>query len=101
MSITVKGVAIVTGAAQGIGRAIPLRLAKDGFNVSLNDIHANEDKLKRVAEQISGGGVKAISTVGDVSEEKDVYNLVNKTVNELGDLKVVRPVLYIPLLTIS
>lgn len=101
MSIAVKGVAIVTGAAQGIGRAIALRLAKDGFNVSLNDIHTNEDKLKHVANEISSGRVKAISTVGDVSKEKDVSNLVNKTVEELGELNVVRSVLYTTSLTLT
>lgn len=84
-----KGVAIVTGAAQGIGRGIALRLAADGYNVSLNDIPSNKDNLEAVAELIRGSGRTALTIFGDVSKEEDVQELVKKTVNDLGGLDVV------------
>jgi meso-butanediol dehydrogenase / (S,S)-butanediol dehydrogenase / diacetyl reductase len=43
-------IALVTGAARGIGRGIALRLAADGLNVAVNDIGANADQLEGVAE---------------------------------------------------
>lgn len=44
--------AIVTGAANGIGRAIALRLAEDGLNVAVNDIEANRHELEAVRSEI-------------------------------------------------
>ena len=89
MSIVTKGVAIITGAASGIGRAVAIRLARDGFSVSLNDLHTSKEKLDRVADEISSINGKVISIIGDVSKEKDVQNIVDKTVKELGSLNVV------------
>ncbi|KAK2459475.1 hypothetical protein APHAL10511_008509 [Amanita phalloides] len=81
---TVRRVAIVTGAASGIGRAIALRLANDGFNLGLNDLPSSTVKLRQVADKASKVGIKAILVPGDVSSEEDVKGLVNATVNQLG-----------------
>ena len=89
MSAT-KGVAIVTGSAQGIGRGIALRLASDGYDVSLFDIRSNESKLQEVASIIETKGRKAITVTGDVSVEQDVEGLVEQTVGKLGSVDVVR-----------
>ncbi|KAI5118368.1 hypothetical protein M0805_008696 [Coniferiporia weirii] len=83
-----KGVVIVTGAGQGIGRGIALRLAADGYDISLNDIPSNKENLEAVAELITRGGRKALTIFGDVSKEEDVRGLVNKTVDDLGGLDV-------------
>ena len=91
MSIVTKGVAIITGAASGIGRAVAIRLARDGFSVSLNDLQTSKEKLDRVVDEISSVNGNVISIVGDVSKEKDVQNIVDKTVKELGSLNVVSP----------
>ena len=50
---TVKGVVIVTGAAQGIGLGIAIRLAQDGFNLVMNDISNNKEALEKAKDDIS------------------------------------------------
>lgn len=79
-------VAMVTGASQGIGEAIALRLAKDGFAVALVALH--QDKLDLVKEKIEAAGGKAVSIVADVSKRPEVFAAVDKAVAELGDLNV-------------
>ncbi|KAG9220122.1 hypothetical protein CCMSSC00406_0007183 [Pleurotus cornucopiae] len=84
-----KGVAIITGAAEGIGRGIALRLVSDGFDVAINDIPAKIDALERVANEIrTNSSRRAISVPGDVSNESDVKGIVEKVVQELGGLDV-------------
>ncbi|THG95030.1 hypothetical protein EW145_g8034 [Phellinidium pouzarii] len=83
-----KGVAIITGAAQGIGRGIALRLAADGYDISLNDLPSNRENLEAVADLISQSGRRVLSIAGDVSKEEDVQEIVDKTVNNLGGLDV-------------
>ncbi|PFH47968.1 hypothetical protein AMATHDRAFT_6233 [Amanita thiersii Skay4041] len=90
-SLPLRRIAIVTGAASGIGRAIAVRLANDGFHIALNDLQSSHDGLSKVASQINseaaaGGGekAKAIIVPGDVSSDSDMRNLVSETVKELG-----------------
>jgi NAD(P)-dependent dehydrogenase (short-subunit alcohol dehydrogenase family) len=81
-------VALVTGAARGLGRAIALRLADDGLDVAVNDL-PNMPNLDKVVEEIVAKGRRAIATRGDVSDEKVVSGMVQQTVRELGSLDVV------------
>ena len=84
-------VAIVTGAAQGIGLAIAHRLAKDGFDIVVNGRPGSPERLEAVAEEIRRQyGRRAIIAPADVSKESDVIDMVEKTVQELGSVDVVR-----------
>ncbi|KAF6754102.1 acetoin reductase family protein [Ephemerocybe angulata] len=83
-----KGVAIVTGAAQGIGKAVALRLARDGYDISLNDIPSQLDLLKQAKIEVEGIGRRALMVTGDVSVEKDVERLVEDTFKEMGSVDV-------------
>ncbi|EED79064.1 predicted protein [Postia placenta Mad-698-R] len=84
-------VSIVTGAAQGIGRVIALRLADDGIDVALNDVPGNVDNLARVAEEIQAKGRRAITIPGDVSVKVDVKTLVDRTAAALGSVDIGAP----------
>ncbi|KAF9523097.1 NAD(P)-binding protein [Crepidotus variabilis] len=86
---TIRQVAIVTGAGQGIGKAIAIRLAADGFNVALNDLPSKSLEVASVASLIHQTYQrKAISVLGDASAEEDVSTLISRTVAELGGLHV-------------
>jgi NAD(P)-dependent dehydrogenase (short-subunit alcohol dehydrogenase family) len=84
-----RRVAIVTGSASGIGKAIALKLASDGFNVALNDLPGSLHKLEDVAALATHHGVDTILVPGDVSSEADVEKMVGDTVNRFGGLDAV------------
>lgn len=79
-------VAIVTGAGRGIGKAIALRLAKDGLDVVVNDI--NSKNVNQVAKEIEAMGRKSIAIVADVSNKDEVYDMVDQVVKKFGRLDV-------------
>ena len=85
-----RRVAIVTGSAQGIGRAIALRLAHDGYDVSVNDLPARLADLEGLVKEIEAHGARGLAVVGDVTVEAEVQGLVEKTAQDLGRLDVVR-----------
>lgn len=83
-------VAVITGSAQGIGKAIALRLAEDGFAVVVSDLGTKQDKMDALVEEVKSKGGRAVAIPTDVTKEADIINLVDKTVEEFGGLDVVR-----------
>jgi len=78
-------VAVVTGAAQGIGRAIAHRLAKDGFAIAIVDI--NTDVLDGVKKEIEELGGQALALKADLTRLEDIQNVINQSA-EWGQLSV-------------
>ncbi|KAI0049325.1 acetoin reductase family protein [Auriscalpium vulgare] len=83
----VPGIALVTGAARGIGREIALRLADDGFDVAVNDLSGTAE-LEEVAKAIESKGRKSLQCFGDVSVEQDVVAMIEAVVAAMGSLDV-------------
>jgi glucose 1-dehydrogenase len=79
-------VAIVTGAAQGIGEACAVRLAREGAKVALCDVNA--EAVQRAVQAIEAGGATAIAVPGDVASPADVANAVAATLKAFGGIDV-------------
>lgn len=79
-------VAIVTGAARGLGRAISLRLAEDGVAISVWDL--NPDGAEETAAMIRQTGGRAIACGGDASKASDIAAAVARTRAELGPVAI-------------
>ncbi len=79
-------VAIVTGGASGIGRAIALALAESGANVVIADRAL--DGAEEMAREIESAGGKAIATKTDVTDSKEVEQMVQRTIEKFGKIDI-------------
>src|SRR2546430_10615397 len=79
-------VAVVTGSARGIGRAIAEGLAGAGAAVTVNG--RNAEATETAAAEIAGSGGKTLAVSADISNAEDVERLVNLTVGKFGRLDI-------------
>ncbi len=79
-------VALVTGAAQGIGRTIALTLAGDGATVAVVDIL--EDKLAGVVDEIKAAGGQAAAFKMNVTDEDNIKQVLKQVVEQFGRLEI-------------
>jgi 3-oxoacyl-[acyl-carrier protein] reductase len=79
--------ALVTGASRGIGRAIALRLARDGAAVCVN-YRNRADEAEAVVEEIHAAGGCAIAARADVGDARQVGAMVERAAGELGPLTI-------------
>lgn len=79
-------VAVVTGAAHGLGRAIAARLGAEGARLVLGDIDGSA--LERAVAEIAASGGRATGVVGDVTEEEPAARLIGAAVEREGRLDI-------------
>ena len=78
--------AIVTGGARGIGRAVCLKLVKEGAGVVVADM--DDSSAERVAGEIKATGSEAIAIHVDVTRLKEVQNMVEKSISNFGAVEI-------------
>ena len=79
-------VAVVTGAANGLGREIALVLAREGARLALGDL--DKVGLDRTGAAIKAAGGSTISVAGDLTEEEPAKRLIEAAVAEYGQLDI-------------
>ncbi len=79
-------VAIITGAASGIGRVTAFLMAKEGAKLVVSDI--NLHAVEEVAEEIVGSGGRALVLKADVGSDTEVAQMVDKTMKEFGRIDI-------------
>jgi len=79
-------VVLITGASQGLGRALALACAKQGASVVVNA--RREEALRPVVEEIEGSGAEALAVAADVSNGADVEHLIDAAVERFGRIDV-------------
>ena len=77
-------VAVITGAASGIGAGIAYKCGKEGMKIVISDI--DERRLRRLERKLSRMGLQILTVLADVSKASDVEYLAKKTIEEFGEV---------------
>ncbi|MFW9874282.1 MAG: SDR family NAD(P)-dependent oxidoreductase [Candidatus Thorarchaeota archaeon] len=86
MKIFKDKVAVITGAASGIGQGLAERCAKEGMKVVISDV--DERRLNRVERKLKREKVETLSVIADVSNPDDINMLANKTLETFGEVNL-------------
>ena len=79
-------VALITGASQGLGRALALAFAREGARVVVNA--RSEESVRPVAGEVEDAGAEVLAVAADVSKGADVERLVGESVEHFGKIDV-------------
>ncbi len=85
-TISSRKTAFVTGATEGLGAAIAVGLARDGFDVAVADL--NSDTLKNTVTQIEAAGRQAVAVALDLRSQPSIVDAMSKVVSVWGHLDV-------------
>ena len=87
MSLLQGKVALITGAARGIGKAIALKFAAEGANIAFTDLVIDENG-KATEEEIAALGVKAKGYASNAANFEETHNIVNEILNDFGRIDI-------------
>lgn len=80
--------AVITGGDSGIGRAVALAFAREGADVLISYLEAEEADAKETVRVIEEAGRKAVTVPGDITDEALCVEIVEKAVEEFGEIDV-------------
>lgn len=80
-------VALITGAAQGLGKAIAVGYAREGASLAISDV--NMEKLREVKKEIASSGSEVIAFELDVANEEQWKSVINEAIEKFGRLDIV------------
>ena len=80
-------VALITGAARGIGKAIAIKYAQEGANIAFTDLVIDENGLK-TKEEIESYGVKVLAIASNAASFEEAHSTVEQVVKEFGKLDI-------------
>jgi 3-oxoacyl-[acyl-carrier protein] reductase len=87
MKLLAGKVALITGAARGIGKAIALRLAQEGASIAFTDL-AYDDVAKATENELVALGVKAKAFASNAANFEDTHHVVDEIVKEFGRIDI-------------
>lgn len=79
-------VAVITGSASGMGKAMALRFAREGCDIVVTDLQY--DKAKSVVEEIGSTGRKAIAVKADISKSKEIKAMIEESIRSFGRIDI-------------
>ena len=79
--------ALITGATRGIGKAIAIKLSREGYNIAIN-YRKEDEKLNDLKKEIEANNVKCELVQGDVSNFEDAERFVKEVLEKLGSIEV-------------
>lgn len=82
-----KQVILITGAARGIGKAIAMKYAKNGYDIILNYVSDNTD-VEGLTKELSQYGTEVLCVKADISQENQVEELVKQAIDKFGKIDV-------------
>ena len=80
--------AVITGGDSGIGRAVALAFAREGADVLISYLEAEEQDAEETARVVEEAGKKCVRVPGDISDEAQCQNIVDRAVEEFGGIDV-------------
>ena len=80
-------VALITGATRGIGKAIAIKLSKEGYDIAINYRKENEE-LENTKKEIEKIGVQILAVKGDVANFENCENFVKQVIERFGQIDV-------------
>ena len=87
MGLLDNKVALITGAARGIGKAIALRFAQEGCNIAFTDIALN-DVVMETEKELQALGVKVKAYASNAANFEETHQVVDEIVNDFGRIDI-------------